>query len=107
MSKKCPRCKSIVVDYEDYVGGTLFYKCQTCGYRGSDFEKQTVFDKITASEEALAEKLVHLIMCEEDTSLRGWTSNVVESVFETYEEAIAATVAELRKEYKKDDSGRN
>jgi hypothetical protein len=58
--------------------------------------KQTVFQQITTSPEALAPLLVHIIVCEEDTSIRGWTSNVVQSVFETYEEAFAATVAKLK-----------
>jgi hypothetical protein len=61
-----------------------------------ELKPPTVFVRITASPEVLAPALVHIIVCEEDTSLKGWTSNIVMSVFETYEEAIAATVAKLK-----------
>jgi hypothetical protein len=55
---------------------------------------QTVFDRITASEEVLAEKLVfrkYYILRDER-----WTSNVINFEFETKPEAIAATVARLK-----------
>jgi hypothetical protein len=54
----------------------------------------TVFETITASPEVLAEKLVYrkyYILREES-----WTSNVLTSEFDTREEAIAATVAQLK-----------
>jgi hypothetical protein len=70
---------------------------EACG----DFEPPSVFDHITQSVEALAEKLVYIIRCEEDPSFAGWTSNVVQSVFETKPEALAETIEELKKEYKK------
>jgi hypothetical protein len=110
MSKKCPKCESIAVVYEDYVGGTSFYRCQTCGYRGSDFALPTVFDCITASPEVLAEKFVYetqeffydddhkpipnhtyyvsLLLVSEVTGRKIY--------FETREQAVAATVARLK-----------
>ena len=56
---------------------------------------KTVFDRITVNEETLAEKLVHF----ESPVWREayWTSTVIEySEFDSYEEAIAATVAKLK-----------
>ena len=63
--------------------------------------KQTVFDKITASEEALAEKLVYeeLITEEDDGYVYRWRSTILPNDFWYNEEkAIAATVEELKKE---------
>lgn len=57
--------------------------------------KMTVFQQITESPELLAEKLVYIIVCDEDTSIRGWTSAFTD-VHETKEQAIAATVAKLK-----------
>ena len=55
----------------------------------------TLFEQLTQSPETLAEKLVYIIVCEEDTSIRGWTSAFTD-VHETKEQAIAATVAKLK-----------
>lgn len=97
MSKKCPECGSLNIEY-------LFEEedswCKDCGlhFPSSDAIIASVFDHITESVETLAEKMVYIIVCEEDTNMRGWTSNVVESVFETYAEALAATIEGLKKE---------
>jgi hypothetical protein len=100
MSKKCPKCESIAVVYEDYVGGTLFYRCQTCGHIGSDFEKKTLFDRITASPEVLAEKLVFAIgriVPDYNHVVTLWYSTIIPDItFETRTEAIAATVEKLK-----------
>lgn len=94
MNKKCPDCGSLnveeVFDNESYCKD-CFLHCAT-----DDLEDATIFDRITASPETLAEKLVHIIVCEEDPSLKGWTSNIIFDVFDTYEAAIAATVARLK-----------
>jgi hypothetical protein len=65
--------------------------------------ERTIFDRITASEEVLAEKLVY----RKYYILRGetWTSNVLTAEFETKTEAIAATVAKLKEV--ENDTGRN
>ncbi len=55
--------------------------------------KQTVFDKITESVEALAENLVFWE--------GGWTSRFIKFTTTNHEDAIAATVEELKKEWKK------
>jgi hypothetical protein len=96
MNKKCPKCESIAVIYEDYVGGTSFYRCKTCGYRGCDFERQTVFDHITQSVETLAEKLVYYL-----PEIDKYTSEIIAVFYKDRDEALAATIEELKKEYKK------
>jgi hypothetical protein len=68
-------------------------------------QKPTNGDKIRQmSDEKLAEKMVYIVRCEEDPTLMGWTSAIIQSLFATKAEAIAATVAELKREWKKDDS---
>lgn len=57
----------------------------------------TVFHQLIVSPAVLAENLVYIIRCEADASLAGWTSNVVQSVFETRPEATAATIKELER----------
>lgn len=91
MSKKCPKCDSVAVVYEDYVGGTLFHRCQTCGYRGSDFEKPTVFDRITTSPEVLADNLVYYL-----PEIDKYTSEIIADFYKERAEAIAATVEKLK-----------
>ena len=73
-----------------------------------DFEPQgkTVFDRITASPEVLAEKLVYQRNCKmihqnDKCTIEYWTFSWKSSVikgqsFETKEQAIAATVARLK-----------
>ena len=95
----CKDCKSTdVTEYPPGMFGEPRHRCNSCGNisRTEDFVEPTVFDRITASPEVLAENLVYIIRCEADPSLAGWTSNVVQSVFETRSEAIAATVARLK-----------
>lgn len=97
MSKlACKNCKSVAVEYEDYVGGTSYYRCKTCGMRGNKdkFMQQSIFDTITSSPEVLAEKLVYL-ECIDGM----WHSTIFpypENPYPTREAAIAATVARLK-----------
>jgi hypothetical protein len=60
--------------------------------------KPTVFDKITESVETLAEKLVY-----RDMLLDAWVSTLLTVHFKTEAEAIAATVEDLKKEYKENE----
>jgi hypothetical protein len=106
----CQNCKSIAVEYEDYVGGTSYYRCKTCGMRGNEdkFTQVTLFDRITASPEVLAPRLV---FCAEYKTFKPmylegkggiivgevWKSTVIDGAsFKTESEAIAATVAKLK-----------
>lgn len=91
MIKECPFCGSIRI-VETLKGDKGI--CLNCESFLNDKSKPTVFDRITASPEVLAEKLVY----RKYYILRGetWTSNVLTSEFETKTEAIAATVAKLK-----------
>ena len=99
MSKKCPICGGGIGVYQDYVGGTSFFRCDICGHTGCDFEDVTVFDQITQSYETLAEKLVYeeLITEESDGYVYRWRSTILPNDFWYSEEkAVAATVAKLK-----------
>lgn len=103
MSKKCPICGRGIGVYQDYVGGTSFFRCDICGHTGCDFEDMTLFDRITQSPETLAEKFIfkewHPI-----ERHNVWYSLLLNSEdrfncdppFDTKEEAFAATVAKLK-----------
>jgi hypothetical protein len=99
MSKICPLCGGVAVLAGNNLLGEDVYECTIChepGHYSRFKEDATVFHKITRSPEVLALQLVHIMVCEHDTSIKGWTSNIIFDVFETYEEAIAATVARLK-----------
>jgi hypothetical protein len=94
----CKNCKSTVVEYEDYCGGTSYYRCKTCGQWGDKdkFTQQTVFHRITQSPEVLAEKLTYW-QYDPEQSRCGWTNNIiVGELYKNYHEAITATVARLK-----------
>lgn len=55
--------------------------------------KKTLFDKITASHEVLAP---YFVVADFDEPFLPWFSTLTNESFETYEEAIAATVAKLK-----------
>ena len=95
----CPMCKN--PNYQDL--GNDNFGCPECGYAWS---MPTLFDRITASPEVLAEKLVYRSNCKmihqnDKRTIEYWTFSWKSSVikgqsFETREEAIAATVAKLK-----------
>jgi hypothetical protein len=108
MSKRiCGRCKSsVVLPY----GQTALFKCQNCSALGSqsEFPEATLFDQLTASPEAMAEKLVYCIdsssfrVIDSAGRLLAYENEVLASTilpgsfWTKYEEAIAATVAKLK-----------
>lgn len=96
MSKKCIWCGCEV--NPNVIQG--MYYCPRCDedLTDKDVLPMTVFDKITESAETLADLLVYIIRCEEDPTWTEWGSNIVQGVFETREEAVAATIEELKKE---------
>jgi hypothetical protein len=98
MSKKCPICGRSVAVYQDYVGGTSFFRCDICGHTGCDFEDVTLFDRITVNEETLAESVVYPYEMAIGGSMfrEYWTSPFVENLYNSKEEAIATTVAKLK-----------
>lgn len=68
---------------------------KTCVAEIAKIAKQTVFDRITASPEVLAEKLVYSVML--DYCYEEWYSTLFpDKDFGTKSEAIAATVARLK-----------
>ena len=93
----CKNCKSISVEYEDYCGGTSYYRCKTCGQRGDkdSFTQQTVFDRITASPEVLAVEFVGM-MYDRVSGEDRYYSMLTGEFYSNYAEAIAATVARLK-----------
>ena len=107
----CGKCKSHkVADLGSYAGST-FYKCEDCEQVGmrDKFPEMTLFDRINASPEVLAEKLVYRRNCkiihqDDKSTMEYWTYSWKSSVitgqsFETKPEAIAATVAKLKEVY--------
>ena len=104
----CKRCRSTNVFVHASCGGTTYYYCNACQDWGEkdQFPEQTVFDRITASPEVLAEKLVYQRHCKmihqnDKRTIEYWTyswkSTVIQGQsFETKAEAIAATVAKLK-----------
>lgn len=101
----CQNCKSIAVEYEDYVGGTSYYRCKTCGMRGNEdkFTQVTLFDRITVSMEVLAPKFVYHVTSFLDglnKPKKIWYSTLINNqYFNTELEAKRATVAKLKEVY--------
>lgn len=104
MSKKCPNCGRGIGVYQDYVGGTSFFRCDICGHTGCDFEDATLFDRITRSVEVLAPKFVYFdySVCDDNGMGYPWCSTLFEDGghFETEEKAIAATIEKLKEVWK-------
>jgi hypothetical protein len=84
--------------------GTTYYRCENCQDWGEkdQFPEITVFHRITASPEVLAEKLVYSFNLYRNTSdgrvkQKHWSSSLTEDyAFKTKAEAIAATVEKLK-----------
>ena len=99
----CGKCGSHrVVDAGSYAGSS-FFKCETCGQLGmrEKFPRMTVFHQITTSPEVLAVEFVEPYTTWDadgrlnkmwQTSLRDLSGRL----FDTREEAIAATVERLK-----------
>lgn len=88
---KCSNCKN----YQRNIR-----LCESCVHYTPPKPVQTLFDKIAASPEVLAEKLVYGVENFSPTCqlyVTRWYSNIIPNVvFDTKEEAIAATVAKLK-----------
>lgn len=101
MSKRiCGRCGSTDIEENSLRGEVIWCNCNRCKYfaKVADFPEQSVFDKITASPEVLAEKMTYW-QYDPDQTRCGWTNNViVGQLFKNYHEAIAATVAKLKEQ---------
>jgi hypothetical protein len=65
--------------------------------RETNEKKPSLFDKITVSAEVLAEKLVYLVRDSYNGAANYyWCSTVADGMWKTKQEAISATVAELK-----------
>lgn len=96
MSKKCGDCRYFATTGSSsvctlYCSGTSEEEC--C----RNHEAKTLFDQLTASREAFADKLVYAVHY---GGLYFWHSTLIYPAFpfETKEKAIAATLEELKKE---------
>lgn len=91
----CPVCGSSNIQTERRPDG--FHQCMECRYSwaiGASQQKQTVFDYITQSVEKLAECSV----CKLDSGV--YYSHITGGFYATESKAIAATIEELKKEWK-------
>jgi hypothetical protein len=99
-NKNCGECKEFVEETQSCIYHEFDTTADTeaCDY----FERPTVFDHITESVEALAEKLVYHIYLTDCLQRKRsyWRSTFFPcNNFATKEKAIVATVAELKKEF--------
>lgn len=99
----CPKCGNPNTHVERRPNG--FCYCPDCRHRwkiGESQPKPTLFDRITASPEVLAEKLVYCNVTVKEHPDRveltkGWYSTIIRNkVWSNKEEAIAATVEKLK-----------
>ena len=118
---QCPACGFVGVDIEQWCNDDhgicweTFYKCKKCGRKTKDkqwyvYKKPTLFDRITASPEVLAEKFVYRTVeffyddnHKPEPNHIYYVSALLVSkntggkiYFETKEDALAATVAKLK-----------
>lgn len=110
----CPNCDSEKIAMEKRIGG--WFHCQDCHYSWQPYpvkfgfdvppRKPTVFDHITESLEALAEKFVYHIYLTDCLQRKRsyWRSTFFPcNNFSTKEKAIAATIEELKKKWKENE----
>lgn len=84
MSEKCPKCGS------EYFGVREDDTCLSCGY-----QRVTIFHRITASPEVLAEEFCDTMFSCYNNAFR-WYSMLTGEFYNSKAEAIAATVARLK-----------
>lgn len=90
--KKCSKCKNYNVN---------ILICESCAHYNP---KLTVFEHITQSMEALAEKMVYHVKEKADSGTYNyWRSTISCDVWLKKSEAVAATIEELKKEYNKNE----
>lgn len=111
MSKTCKDCLHCSVDDDEVLcsgmpwhypfGGsdTVTLDKEACKYF-LERDKQTVFDQITQSIETLAEEFVDTLYDRVACEYR-YYSMLTAEFYNSRDEAVAATIKELKKEYKK------
>lgn len=97
MSKKCHYCGGNAELIGKNWDNEDVFRCKKCGKQGRDncfSDRPTVFHRITASPEVLAEELVY--QAEDEYGDVAWRSTVVLGWYATEDNAISATVAKLK-----------
>lgn len=96
MSETCPKCEKS--NSQDLYNG--FRHCrECCNIFPEELKCPTVFDHITKSEEALAEEFVDSMYDRVACEYR-YYSMLTAEFYNSRAEAIAATLEELKQEYK-------
>ena len=96
---KCPKCGSIRI-VETLKGDTsICLACESFFNTINGKSKPILFDRITASPEVLAEKLVYRYVYHSmgGTSTFYWMSTLFDKTWDTKAEALTATLEELNK----------
>lgn len=96
MCNECKRCDGDLCTYFDNYSD----RESTLACILFEPKKPTVFDHITESVETLAEKLVYRRVVSWDDEINWYSVGLRGYCFRTKEEAIAATIEELKKEAK-------
>lgn len=91
----CSKCNNLTVEYEDYCGGTSYYRCKTCNHWGSkdEFSEATLFDTITVSPEVLARSLCGNVRV---GCFSGYYSMLTGMYYPDMEKAYIATLEKLK-----------
>lgn len=84
----CPICAACNTKQKDG-----YYMCCACRHKWRDVES-SLFDRITASPETLAKKLVFWRVDRYDDFY--YCSTILDGLWDTEDEAVAATVAKLK-----------
>lgn len=89
----CPICAACNTKQKDG-----YYMCCACRHKWRDVESSSVFDRIAASPEVLAESVVYTYEMAIGGSMFKvyWTSPFIENFYPDRADAIAATVARLK-----------
>jgi hypothetical protein len=103
MSKKCPICGSIncIVGVGKAGAGKPWFTCLHChtDLWEEEILPVTVFDRITESVETLADEFVDALYDRVAGEYR-YYSMLTAEFYDSRKEALTATVAELKNEYK-------
>lgn len=91
----CPKCGKTDVSWIRDDADCAQYICLECK-QGFCYPPKTVFDHITQSEGLLANELVYYL-----PEIDKYTSEIIAVFYKDRDEAFAATLAELKKEWKR------
>lgn len=86
----CPVCAACNTKQKDG-----YYMCCACRHKWRDVESASVFDHITQNVGMLANELVYYL-----PEIDKYTSEIIAVFYKDRDEAFAATIEELKKEWK-------